>query len=31
MRTGDGAAISDEKDIDIVAGELSEFLLFDLA
>lgn len=31
MQAGDGVAISDEKGIDIVAGELSEVLLFDLA
>lgn len=31
MRAGDGVAISDEKDIEILAGEISEVLLFDLA
>jgi hypothetical protein len=31
MMAGDGAAISGETEIDIVAGEFSELLLFDLA
>ncbi|MDH3283673.1 MAG: pirin family protein [Acidobacteriota bacterium] len=31
LEAGDGAAVSDESTIDIVAGESSELLLFDLA
>jgi redox-sensitive bicupin YhaK (pirin superfamily) len=31
MKAGDGAAISDQPQIEIVAGEPSEILLFDLA